>query len=247
MVKVQESAKGYIHSFQSMGAVDGPGVRCVVFVQGCPLRCVYCHNPDAWSWDGGTQTTALAQSQRVLRYRKYIANGGVTLSGGEPLSQPEFVAELFSRLRQEGIHTALDTSGVGTVEATAAVLAETDLVLCDIKFPTEALYRQYTGGSLEAVLAFLAQVEKKKVPLWIRHVVVPGLTDGADSLEAVGKLAQACPTLKKLELLPFRTMCLSKYEAMGIPFPLAAVKDMDSPGLFQAQEVLRRAGLPVGK
>ena len=240
------SAVGRIHSFQSMGAVDGPGMRCVLFLQGCPLRCAYCHNPDTWAYEGGVATTAQDEARRILRYRPYIRRGGVTVSGGEPLGQPEFVAELFGRLRQEGLHTALDTSGVGGRDAAAQVLEETDLVLCDIKFPTEEGYQAHTGGSLAAVLGFLEQVRERRIPLWIRHGVVPGLTDGEASLRQVGRLAQACPTLEKLELLPFRKLCVSKYDALGIPFPLEGAPEMDAAGLAHARELLQKEGLPVG-
>ena len=139
---------GNIHSIQSLGAVDGPGVRCVVFMQGCPLRCAYCHNPDTWSPEGGTPTTVDELTRRVLRFRPYWKNGGgVTVSGGEPLLQADFVAEFFERLHQEGVHTALDTSGVGRLDAAERVLENTDLVLCDIKFLTGA------GHTAHAALA----------------------------------------------------------------------------------------------
>lgn len=214
-------AVGRIHSFQSMGAVDGPGLRYVVFMQGCPLRCAYCHNPDTWEASGGTEYSAEEVCRKILRYRTYIEkNGGVTVSGGEPLLQGEFVGALFSLLQAEGIHTALDTSGIGTQEAVEAVLPYTDLVLCDIKFPTERLYQTHTGGSLERVKAFLKCVEERKIPFWVRHVVIKGLTDGDDSLEKITSLAHSFSMLEKIEFLPFRKLCMPKYEEMSIPFPL---------------------------
>lgn len=212
---------GRVHSFQSLGAVDGPGLRTVVFLQGCPLRCVYCHNPDTWPTDGGDVLTVQEVFEKVLRYRPYFGKtGGVTVSGGEPLLQWHFVAELFRVMRQAGIHTALDTSGIGDMEGARAVLAHTDLVLCDLKFATEDAYAQYCGGSLRAVLSFLKLTEKLHVPLWIRHVVVPGLTDGEARAQAIAKLGRQFSNLEKLELLPFQTLCQSKYDALGIPFPL---------------------------
>lgn len=239
------SAVGRIHSFQSMGAVDGPGLRCVFFLQGCPLRCAYCHNPDTWEFGGGEEITAEAAMARVLRYRKYIRSGGVTLSGGEPLAQGAFAGELFARLRQEGIHTALDTSGAGSPAAIDAVLRETDLVLCDVKFPTEEGYARHARGSLAQVLSFLEEVGRRQIPLWIRHVVVPGLTDGEESLHQVAAIARTCPTLEKVELLPFRKICQTKYDSMGIPFPLAHIPELHADGLEQAKAILSAEGIPL--
>lgn len=216
---------GRINSFQSMGAVDGPGIRFVVFMQGCPLRCVYCHNPDTWSLEG-QEYTVDEVVQRILRCKPYFGeNGGVTVSGGEPLQQSEFVSELFRKLKEDGIHTALDTSGAGNIHGAAEVLKYTDLVLCDLKFSTQEDYGQYCNGSLDQTLAFLKLTEQKQVLLWIRHVVVPGLTDDKESLNRITRLAKQFSNLAKFELLPFRKLCSVKYEALGIPFPLADHED----------------------
>ena len=146
--------EGRVSSVQSMGAVDGPGLRYVVFLQGCPLRCAYCHNPETWDLTGGTPYTAEDLCKTILRYRPYFGeNGGVTVSGGEPLLQPEFVAELFRRLHEHSIHTALDTAGAGDLSRAKQVLKHTNLVLCDIKFPTEAQYKAHCGGSLQHTVA----------------------------------------------------------------------------------------------
>ena len=218
---------GNIHSIQSLGAVDGPGVRCVVFMQGCPLRCAYCHNPDTWSPEGGTPTTVDELARRVLRFRPYWKNGGgVTVSGGEPLLQADFVAEFFERLHQEGVHTALDTSGVGRLDAAERVLKNTDLVLCDIKFLTSGDYRRYCRADMANVEGFLSLTAEKNVPLWIRHVVVPGLTDAPEHLRRVKAKAQSYPNFEKLEFLPFHKLCMEKYERMGIEFPLKDVPGM---------------------
>ena len=218
---------GNIHSIQSLGAVDGPGVRCVVFMQGCPLRCAYCHNPDTWSPEGGTPTTVDELASRVLRFRPYWKNGGgVTVSGGEPLLQADFVAEFFERLHQEGVHTALDTSGVGRLDAAERVLKNTDLVLCDIKFLTSEDYRRYCRADMANVEGFLSLTAEKNVPLWIRHVVVPGLTDAPEHLRRVKAKAQSYPNFEKLEFLPFHKLCMEKYERMGIEFPLKDVPGM---------------------
>ncbi len=212
---------GYLHSFQSMGGADGPGVRCVVFLQGCPLRCCYCHNPDTWEFSKGTPVTVEELTQKILRYRSYFGDeGGVTVSGGEPLAQADFVAELFTRLKELGIHTALDTSCHGSQEAVEKVLAVTDLALCDVKFATEEAYQTHCGGSLKQVKTFLEHAEKMQVPLWVRHVVIPGLTDGEDHLKQVVEMAKNVSTLEHIELLPFKNLCVEKYNSLGIPFPL---------------------------
>lgn len=235
---------GVIHSFQSMGAVDGPGLRYLVFLQGCPLRCVYCHNPDTWAFDAPSALRVPAEQvvKQALRYRTYFKNGGgVTVSGGEALCQWEFVAELFERLHAEGIHTALDTSGIGGGLAgdgslaggsdpagdgslrdcgARRVLEHTDLVICDIKFPTEELYREKCRGRLSEVLSFLKLTEEMNIPLWVRHVVVPELTDGEENVRKVKELAKQFKNLEKIELLPFRKLCMAKYEELGIEFPL---------------------------
>lgn len=213
---------GRVHSVQSLGAVDGPGVRCVVFMQGCPLRCVYCHNPDTLSFSGGEEFTPEELVKKVLRFRPYWGeDGGVTISGGEPLSQAPFVAKVFELLQREGVHTALDTAGTKDLNAAKAVLLHTDLVLADLKAPTAELYTEICGGELETVLNFLALVQEMGIPLWLRHVVVPGLTANTQNLRAVRDIANGFSNLEKIEWLPFHNTCQPKYDNMGIPFPLA--------------------------
>lgn len=230
---------GRVHSFQSMGAVDGPGLRYVVFFQGCPLRCAYCHNPDTWAFSGGQTVTVEQVLQKVRRCAPYLRNGGgATLTGGEPLAQPDFAAALLAALRAEGFHTALDTSCAAPLPAARAALEHTDLLLADLKFSTEADYRRYTGGSLAHTLEVLALAGEMGVPLWLRHVVVPGLTDGPEHAARFAALARALPTLQKVELLPFHKLCLHKYENLGIPFPLA-----DTPPATEAHLAALRAAL----
>ena len=186
----ENGVKGRIHSFLSMGAVDGPGLRYVVFLQGCPLRCACCHNPDTWNAAGGTEYTVEDVLRRVRRCKPYIyESGGVTVTGGEPLAQPVFTAALLKALRAEGYHTALDTSGAGALAAAREVLAHTDLVLADLKFSSEEGYRAHTGGSLAHTLDFLALTQELGVPLWVRHVVIPGLTDGEAHIRALARMA----------------------------------------------------------
>lgn len=220
--------EGRVHSLQSLGTVDGPGLRYVVFLQGCPLRCVYCHNPDTWDPAGGAVMDTEELVEKILRCRPYFgAEGGVTVSGGEPLLQAGFVTQLFARLKQEGVHTALDTSGAGDLGKAPALLEVTDLVLLDLKFPTEEGYRQHCRGSLGQTEAFAALVAEKQVPLWVRHVVAPGLNDTLEDMAAVKFWAQRQPTLEKIEWLPFHNLCLEKYQQLGVPFPLADTPPMD--------------------
>lgn len=230
---------GRLHSIQSMGAVDGPGVRFVVFLQGCPLRCVYCHNPDTWKADDGTPVTVPELVDKILRYRPYFgAQGGVTVSGGEPLQQGEFVAELFRQLHQYGIHTALDTSGHGSKEAIQAVLSETDLVLCDVKFTSEKAYKAYCKGSLLQVQSFLSQAANQGVPLWIRQVIVPGLNDTPEQVKTLCSLVEHLPTLEKIQLLPFRKLCLEKYHRLNLAFSLKAVPECSANTLEQLKKLI---------
>lgn len=219
--EIMKNRAGKINSFQSMGAVDGPGVRFVIFLQGCPLRCVYCHNPETWGMEG-EEYQLKEVYDRILRSKPYFgAEGGVTVSGGEPLMQWEFVSKLFQELRREGVHTALDTSGIGPIEGADEVLKHTDLVLCDLKFASEYAYQRHCGGSLKQVLDFLRLTEKMRIPLWIRHVVVPGLTDTRSGVSEIAGMARSFSNLEKLELLPFRKLCTGKYDMLGIPFPLS--------------------------
>ena len=219
---------GRIHSFQSLGTVDGPGVRCVVFAQGCPLRCICCHNPDTWDPAGGETADTETLTKKILRFRPYFGTeGGVTVSGGEPLLQAAFFAELFARLKSAGIHTALDTSGCLWNDDVAALLSVTDLVLLDHKYPTEEEYRANARGSLGATERFLGELQSRGIATWLRRVIIPGKTDSEASVRSLNAVAERYSVVKKIELLPFRNLSKEKYEALGIPFPLA---DTEQPG-----------------
>lgn len=219
---------GRIHSFQSLGAVDGPGIRYVIFMQGCPYSCPYCHNPDTKTCSGGTLYSADELVLRVKRYKSYFgSDGGVTVSGGEPLMQCDFLIELFDKLHAEGINCALDTAAVKPTEKVREVLKRTDTVLCDIKFPTNELYRKYIGQSLDNVTEFLSVCDEYGVDVIVRHVVVPGLTDSEQSIKEIGRLAKGVKSLKKIELLPFKKLCEEKYEKLGIEFPLKDTPECD--------------------
>lgn len=229
--------KGRISSFQSMGTLDGPGVRYVLFMQGCPLRCPYCHNPETWDIAGGKEYTTDEVIGRILRVRKYLS-GGVTLSGGEPLLQPEFAEDLFRRLRREGIHTALDTSGCVMPENARMLLSQTDLLLLDIKMNHPGDYINHIGIPMASPIAFLDLASEMHVDVWIRQVAVPGIHDRPGEMTALAALARRFDCVKKVELLPFRKLCIEKYRAMGIPFPLESTAEMDAGTLNSMKKEL---------
>ncbi len=228
-----------VHSIQSLGAVDGPGVRCVIFLQGCPYHCLYCHNPDTQPRTGGTEYTVRELLARVSRFRPYFgAEGGVTVSGGEPLLQKEFLAAFFAACHDNGIGTCLDTAGTVPDDGVRAVLAHTDTVLCDIKHADCVIGRDLFGVDLDTTKAFLAACEDAGCRVWIRHVVVPNLTDSEDEIRAVAEIARCVKTLDRIELLPYRTLCTEKYDRLGIPFPLSGTPDCPTSLLAQCQAVL---------
>lgn len=212
---------GKVHSFQSLGTVDGPGVRSVIFMQGCPLRCICCHNPDTWNFAGGSEYFVKELVDKVLRYTTYYgSNGGVTVSGGEPLIQSEFLTELFKNLKKYGIHTALDTSGCILNDNVKTLIEYTDLVLLDFKYTNSESYLKNTGMRMESVQAFLCHLESIKKPTWIRYVVIPQINDSDEEIAKVFDLKDKYGCIEKIELLPFRKLCLEKYEELGIDFPL---------------------------
>ena len=211
---------GRIHSIQSLGTVDGPGVRFVAFLQGCPLRCKCCHNPDTWDFAGGTEHTPQSLLQKALRYREYFGkDGGVTLSGGEPLMQAEFCREFFSLCRENGLNTCLDTSGVRLDGSVHRLLDVTDRVLLDLKYTEAPLYREHVGMELSAALDFLEELDRRQIPVTLRQVILPTVNDTRENILRLRELAAAHPCVDKVELLPFRKICQTKYDAMGIPFP----------------------------
>ena len=211
---------GRIHSFQSLGTLDGPGVRFVAFLQGCPLRCGCCHNPDTWNPAEGQIYTAQEVVSRAVRFREYFGTeGGITLSGGEPLMQPEFAGEVFRLCHEAGIHTCLDTSGCILNEKVLNALAHTDRVLLDFKYTTDDDYRRYAGCSMEAPLAFLDVLQERGIAVTLRQVIIPTLNDNEGNLLALKEIAGRFFCVDKVELLPFRKICQVKYEKLGMPFP----------------------------
>ncbi len=230
--------KGCVHSLQSMGTVDGPGVRAVLFTEGCPLRCVYCHNPDTWEMKEENLVSAEEIAEKIIRLYPYIKNGGVTFSGGEPCMQSDFLYEIALLLKEKNLHIALDTSGCILDESTKKLLSVTDLVLLDIKMTDEEDYKKYIGGSFRKTMDFLEFLEKKGIETWIRHVVVPNINDTEIHIKKLKEILSPFTCITKTELLPFRTLCLEKYENMGIEFPLKGTKPMDKEKLEELQKIL---------
>lgn len=219
---------GRIHSIESMGLVDGPGVRSVVFFQGCRLRCQYCHNPDTWLMTGKNvqQISAEALVKKLSRFKPYYGEkGGVTFSGGEPLLQKEFLLEVLPMCQKAGMHTCLDTAGCGD-GSYEEILRYTDLVLMDIKHYTEEGYRKVTGRDFEESRRFLEIVQQMNVPMWIRHVVVPGLTDGEEHLKGLEDYIRSLKNVERVELLPYHVLGVHKYQALEIDYPLKGVEPM---------------------
>ena len=215
------SCTGQIHSIQSLGAVDGPGIRFVVFFQGCNLRCGCCHNPDTQPRSGGTVLTAEEIVARAIRYKDYFGtDGGITLSGGEPLLQATFAREIFERAHDVGIHTCLDTSGSLLNDDVLQLLSVTDRVLLDIKYTEEELYQLHVGTSLQAPLTFLAELNRRCIPTTLRQVILPTLNDTKENLLRLRDIASRNACVDGVELLPFRKLCQSKYDALGRTFPL---------------------------
>lgn len=233
---------GHIHSTESFGTVDGPGVRFVVFFQGCPLRCKYCHNPDTWEFGKGTERTAEELMKEYDSYKEFLKSGGITATGGEPLAQPEFLAELFALAKSKGVHTCLDTSaGVYSPEHHEAIdkaLQYTDLVMLDIKHIDSAEHKKLTGMGNEHILAFAEHLRDLGIPVWIRHVVVPGITDQHDELFALGEFLSTLSNLKALDVLPYHDMAKPKYENLGMEYPLGDTPPLSKEEAVKAREII---------
>ena len=230
--------RGYVHSLQSLGTVDGPGVRSVVFLSGCPLRCIYCHNPDTWECREEQLTDSIELAERLFRFYSFIKKGGVTFSGGEPLLQAEFVTEVAKILKQKGLHVAIDTCGTPRSPAAEELLGVADMFLLDIKMTTEENYKRHTGGSLAATMAFLDRLEERQKDTWIRHVVVPGINDTEEDILRLAELIKGYTCIKKVELLPYKNLCIEKYRALGIPFALEETPPMKAEEIAKLEKVL---------
>lgn len=239
--------QGYIHSIETCGTVDGPGIRFVIFTAGCPLRCLYCSNPDCRYMDNGKKVTVDELIAEIQKYTSYMnaSGGGVTVSGGEPLYQPHFVAELFRRCKALGIHTALDTSGYCDLQVAKPVIQQADLVLLDIKSFDPEIYQQVTSVPLEPTLAIAHYLHTIGKPTWIRFVFVPGLTDAPHNVEGLADFVATLTNVEKVEVLPFHKMGEYKWEQLGYNYQL---KEMQPPTAEQVQAihaVFQRRGIPV--
>ncbi|MFT8352827.1 pyruvate formate-lyase-activating protein [Clostridium saccharoperbutylacetonicum] len=230
-------AVGKIHSIETMGLVDGPGIRVVVFLQGCALRCKFCHNPDTWAMNGGEEYTPEQLVKKIERFKSYFSSsgGGVTFSGGEPLRQPEFLLECLKLCKSKGINTCIDTAGYGFGDYDE-ILKYTDLVLFDIKHITREGYKNITLMEIDESLNFLEAMKRNNTKMWIRHVVVPGITDGVEHLKELKEYIDTIPNVEKVELLPYHLLGKNKYDTLGIKYSLEDVKAMDKDLLKKYQK-----------
>ena len=241
--------KGYVHSIETFGTVDGPGTRYVVFMQGCPMRCKYCHNPDTWTPNTGKQKSAEEILDDCERYKAFWGkDGGLTVTGGEPLLQIDFITELFEKARERGYHTCLDTSGIIFNENNPALMEKFDrlmksvcLVLLDIKHIDAEEHKKLTTHSNEQILAFARYLDKKNIDVWIRHVVVPGITFNEEYLTKLGEFLGTLNNIKALDVLPYHTMGVVKYENLGYDYPLKGVEALTTEQGHEAREIIRAA------
>ena len=236
---------GRVHSIESFGTVDGPGIRMVIFLSGCPMRCLYCHNPDTWDPKGGTPMTAEDILNQYEQARPFYKKGGITVSGGEPLMQIGFVTELFEKAKKRGIHTCLDTSGITFNPGSQAVmahfdrlLASTDLILLDIKHIEPEEHVKLCSQPQDNILAFAGYLEKKRIPVWIRHVVVPGITDREEYLYRLGRYLGTLKNVKALDVLPYHDMGKAKYHQLGIPYPLEDTAPLPPAKAAEARKII---------
>ena len=229
-----------VHSIQTLGTLDGPGVRFVVFAQGCPLRCACCHNPDTWDAGGGKMMDIDELVTKCLRYREYFgAEGGITVSGGEPLMQADKVHKLLERCKEKGINTCLDTSGCILTDSVKNLLRVTDRVLLDVKYTNAPDYLRYTGWEMAPVMEFLNYLNAQNIPTTLRQVILPTLNDCEESVLALKSITAGHPCVDKIELLPFRKICTVKYESMGIPFPLAHLSEPSKESMAELEKLLK--------
>ena len=237
--------KGRIHSLESMGTVDGPGLRFVVFLQGCPMRCAYCHNPDTWSVTAGTLMDPAEIIEQVEHNRSFYKNGGITVTGGEPLLQLDFLIDLFTLAKERDIHTCIDTSGItyrpgnaAYIEKLDKLMALTDLVMLDIKHIDPEKHKELTQQPNDGILAFVQYLSDKEIPMWIRHVVVPGITDDPKYLYQLGQFIAPFKNLKVLDILPYHTMGTVKYEKLEMDYKLKDVPAMDKSKAIELKKIV---------
>lgn len=229
-----------IHSFESFGAVDGPGIRFVIFLQGCHLECKYCHNRDTWDINSGKYESLDKIFTKIIRYKNYICpNGGVTVTGGEPLLQVKFLIELFKKLKEENIHTCIDTSGMVTItDDIKELLSYTDLVLLDIKHIDDNKCRDLVGKSNKLELEFAKYLSDNNIKMWIRQVIVPGYTDNKEDLLKLKDFIGSLKTVEKVELLPYHNIGEFKWKKLGLKYPLEGIRQATDEDIKKAKEIL---------
>ena len=239
---------GFVHSTESFGTVDGPGVRFVIFLQGCPMRCQYCHNPDTWKMNTGAVRSAQSLIKDYERNKAFYAKGGITVTGGEALMQIDFLLELFRLAKEKNIHTCLDTSGVTYRpgqshynEKLDELMKVTDLVMLDIKHIDPEGHKALTGHDNSGILAFARYLEQKNIPVWIRHVVVPGITDDENLLTRLGTFLGTLSNIKALDVLPYHIMGITKYEQLGMTYPLEGVPPATKDQAARAKKIILTA------
>jgi pyruvate formate lyase activating enzyme len=238
------SVIGKIHSYESFGAVDGPGIRFVVFLQGCPLRCLYCHNPDSWGTSGGSEISSDELVKKICSYKSFIAKGGVTLSGGEPLLQADFCEAIIDGCHENGLHVAIDTSGAIPHEKSRTAIEKSDMLLLDIKDIDDAGCIELTGMSNSNALKTLALCEEINKDVWIRHVLLPQYTLDNNKLHRLGKFLAEFSCIKKIELLPYHTMGLFKWDKLGIPSKIRHLQPPTKEEIEEATSILKSYSLP---
>lgn len=236
---------GYIHSFESFGTVDGPGVRFVVFFQGCPMRCMYCHNPDTWNTNIGVRYSSEEIIEKITRNAPFYTTGGLTATGGEPMLQLDFLTELFTLAKRNNINTCLDTSGVifdpdnaELVKKTDVLLNVTDLVMLDIKHIDDEEHKKLTSRTNKNILAFAKYLNKKDVKMRVRHVIVPGVTDKREELSDLGAFLKSFTNIEKIETLPYHTLGKAKYEKLGIEYPLGNTPQLSEKDAENALKII---------
>lgn len=239
--------KGKIHSIETFGTVDGPGIRYILFFQGCPLRCKYCHNRDTWDIKSGKEYTVDEIITDALKYTSFMkfSGGGITASGGESTLQPEFLSELFKKAKENDIHTCLDTSGFVDIETIDPVLDNIDLVLLDLKHMVEEKSIDLTGVGMDKALKLARHLESRNIPVWIRHVLVPGITDDIDNLEKLGQFVATLKNVERFELLPYHSMGIHKWESLGIDYELKDVPDATKEDVQKTSEIISKFGVKV--
>ncbi|OOB80016.1 MAG: pyruvate formate-lyase 1-activating enzyme [Epulopiscium sp. Nele67-Bin001] len=238
---------GRVHSIETCGTVDGPGIRFILFMQGCPLRCQYCHNPDSWKATDGQEMDTNKLIKEIVKYKPYMnsSGGGITISGGEPLLQADFVADLFQKCKAEGIHTCIDTSGFVKLDKAAKVLDYTDLVLLDVKSFNPQVYKNVTGVELAPTLEFERILAERNIPVWLRYVLVPNLTDNLDDIEALAKYLTTLSNVERIDVLPFHKMGEFKWSELGYEYKLTDTQEPSAELVNTAKSIFHKYNLPI--